>query len=69
MKLIEDWKTLWHRLWSVKLALLSALVSAGDVLVTYLMTGQPALLSIGAALFSLLAALMRLVAQPELHND
>lgn len=68
MKLIPDWRTLWHRLWSVRLSLLAALLSAIEVGVQTWLEGRPPLLMIGVMVMSLGASVARIVAQPKLHE-
>jgi hypothetical protein len=65
MELIEDWKKLAPRLWSVRLALVAALLSCLDVGYQLFLTGTPPIISLGAAFISLSAALARIVAQPK----
>lgn len=68
MKLIDDWKQKFPKLWSVRLALLSALLGVAEMTLPLFQTFVPpmtfALLSVAA---SLSAAVARIVAQPALH--
>ena len=70
MKFIEDARHLWLRLWSVRLALLSALLSAAEVAVPYLAPAAPShLFAILAGCVALAAAVARIVAQPALYVE
>ncbi len=66
MNLIPDWRRRWRKLWSIRLAALSALLSGAEVAVPYL-DGliRPHLLAALAAATAIAAALARLVAQPK----
>jgi len=70
VKLITDASRLWPRLWSVRLAVLSALLSACEVALPY---AAPSTQSIPWAalsgLVALAAAVARIVAQPALYRD
>lgn len=69
MTLIEGWKQKWHRLWSIRLSLLSALFGVLEIVLPYLQDSIPrwvfAGLSIACALW---AAYARLVPQPALSQ-
>ncbi|WP_454676679.1 DUF7940 domain-containing protein [Achromobacter marplatensis] len=69
MNLIRDWRRKFPRLWSVRLALLAALLSAVEVCMNLWLTGKPPLIVIGAGLFSLCAAIARVISQPRLNNE
>lgn len=66
MKLIDDWKAVAKRAWSMRLIALSAILSALEVAIPYLdhrfERGSFAVL---ALLVSLAAAVARILAQPE----
>lgn len=66
MQLIEDWKRQFPKLWSVRLALLAAVLSGLEVGVTFYLTGKPPMIAAGAMLVSIAAAVSRVVAQPSL---
>ncbi|HEX7687332.1 MAG TPA: hypothetical protein VF453_06485 [Burkholderiaceae bacterium] len=70
MKLIDDAGKTWHRLWSVRLAILAALLGAADAALPYIAPAHssPAFAALTAAV-SLAAAGARLVAQPKLQGD
>ena len=68
MKLIENWRAIWHRLWSVRLSLLAALLSAIEAGLSYWLSGQPPVVALLGSGVSLGAAIARLVAQPEVHD-
>ena len=64
MAFIEDWKRQFPKLWSVRLALLSAVFSAIEAGFNVYTTGQPPLIALSAMLVSLGSAIARVVAQP-----
>lgn len=72
MTFIEDAGKLWHRLWSVRLALLAALFSTGQLCIGYYAEGQSKTVIMGAAVFSLgsslASAFSRVVKQPKLRG-
>lgn len=66
MKLIEEWRSVAAKAWSVRLASLSALLSALEVFVQLTVPDHPAPWLAGvAAGVGLAAALARIVAQPK----
>ena len=69
MQLIADWKRKFPRLWSVRLALLAAIMSSIEVGMNLYLTGQPPLMASAVALISLGSAIARVVAQPSLAED
>lgn len=69
MQLINDWKRQFPRLWSVRLALLAAVLSAAEVGINVYITGQPPMMALSAMLVSLGSAIARIVAQPSLEAD
>ena len=69
MKLISDWKRIWYRLWSVRLALLTALFSAFEVTLQYYVDGQPSLIVFGSFALSIATAASRIVSQDNLYDD
>ena len=66
--LIPDWKLIWKRAWSVRLALLAALLSGIEVAVGVWATGNPPIFAGIAFVASLGAGIARIVAQPKLHE-
>jgi hypothetical protein len=69
MRLVQDAKRIWHRLWSVRLALLSALLSAIESCMNYIATGQAPVFVILAFFVSIGSVVARLVAQESLHES
>lgn len=69
MELIDNAGKVWHRLWSVRLAGLSVLLSAVDAGWQVHVTGQPPLLALATAAISAGAGFSRVVAQPKLRGD
>jgi membrane protein YdbS with pleckstrin-like domain len=66
MRLIKDWARIARRAWSVRLALLSALLGAVEIGVQFLAASQPTpYFAMAAAFTSLAAAIARIVAQPK----
>lgn len=64
MTFIDDWKQMFPRLWSVRLALLAAILSAFEVGFNLFATGTAPVIAVIAMLVSLCAAFARVVAQP-----
>ena len=70
MAWIEDARRLWPRLWSVRLAMLSALLSACEFALPYFAPSIPDRWFAGLAfMVALAAALARVIAQPKLHHE
>ncbi|MNE68242.1 hypothetical protein D3C76_1047410 [compost metagenome] len=69
MTLIEDWKQQFPKLWSVRLALLAAVISAFEVGFNLYATGQPPLIALSSMLVSLGSAIARIVAQPTVTGN
>lgn len=66
MKLIDDAKRTWHRLWSVRLALLSAALSGAEFAMPYIAPAQSSrTFAALAAVVSIGAGIARIVAQPK----
>jgi membrane protein YdbS with pleckstrin-like domain len=66
VKLLKDWAHIARRAWSVRFALLSALLGGAEIAVQFLAaTHQTPYFAMGAALTSVLAAVSRIVAQPK----
>lgn len=70
MKLVDDFRGVLRRAWSVRLALVSAVLSAAEVLLGLVMPDHPPLWLAGlASAVALAAALARIVAQPALRSE
>lgn len=70
MTLIPDAGKLWPQLWSVRLAALSAVLSAVEFALPYVAPAAPdRWFAAGAFVVAILAAGARVVAQPALHED
>lgn len=73
IRLLNDWRRVLHRAWSIRFSLLAAAFTAaevvvplfGDVLLDVMPRGAFVLLAFSA---SIGAAIARLVAQPEMHQ-
>lgn len=66
MKLLKDWGHICRRAWSVRFALLSAVLGAVEIGVQLLAATRPTpYFAMAAAASSLAAALARIVAQPK----
>jgi len=66
MNLIDNWKTVARKAWSVRLTLLAALAAIIGAVLPYLDQGGEAFVALSAIL-AVCSALSRLVAQPALH--
>lgn len=70
MKFLAGWQSVLRKAWSVRLALLSALLSAAEVAVQLLAAVSPRpWFAMAAAATSLAAAIARVVSQPQLASD
>lgn len=74
MNLIDDARHVWHRLWSVRLALLSALLSAAEFALPLIPDAVADMVGRGkfaaaAMIVSLAAGVARVVSQPKLHDE
>lgn len=70
MKLIDDARRVWPRLWSVRLSLLAAALGAIDAALPLIAPqGGGVRFALITAGVSLSAALARLVSQPKLHKE
>lgn len=66
MTLIDDWKHLAPRLWSIRLSLLSAILSAAEFAIPYFAPAVPSGRFAAAAMaVGLAAAVSRVIAQPK----
>jgi len=66
MKLLRDWAHICRRAWSVRLALLSAVLSAIEIALPYFAPATPSRrFAAAAAALALAAAIARIVAQPK----
>jgi hypothetical protein len=69
MNLIDNWKAVATKAWSMRLALLSAVLSAAEVALPYLDGAMPrGMFAVLALVVSISAAVARLIAQPEMHK-
>lgn len=69
MKLLPDWKRVARKAWSVKFALMAAVLGAAEVGVQLFAAVRPTpYLAMAAAVCSLAASIARLVAQPRMHD-
>jgi hypothetical protein len=69
LQLIDDWKHVAPRLWSVRLSLIAAAASSAQAGFEYFIAGQKPYIAVAAALFSFGSAASRIVAQPGLFED
>jgi len=69
LSLLDDWRKIARRAWSIRLSIVAAIFTAAEVVVPLfgdvLPRGAFVLLAFGA---SIGAAIARLVAQPEMHQ-
>lgn len=68
MRMIEDWRRVAPKLWSVRLSLLAALLSAVETGLNLHLTGTAPLVVVGSMCVSLVAAIARVVAQPSVQQ-
>lgn len=76
MRLVEDWRWVFAKAWSIKLALISALLQGATFVVPMVTPPHPSLafvvfsmlLQVAACLFALAAAGSRVVKQPALRE-
>jgi uncharacterized membrane protein len=68
MKLIDDWKTVAKKAWSVRLTLLSALAAIIGAVLPYLDQGGEAFVALSAIL-AVFSALSRVIVQPALREE
>ena len=70
MKLIDNARKVILKAWSIRLALISALLSATEVALTYVAPERPSgLFALGAFVVAIAAAISRIIAQPSMHSD
>lgn len=69
MQLIDDCRDVWYKLWSVRLALGAALLSALEVAWNVYVTDKAPWLALLSFIISLSAAGARVIAQPKIHAD
>ena len=70
VKMLPDWSKLLRRAWSVRLALLSAALSAVEVALPIMAPSMPSgRFAIASAVVAFAAAVARLVAQPKMRDD
>lgn len=69
MKLIDEWGRVLRRAWSVRLALLSALLSAVEIGVQLWAPGQGGKAAAAAAVVALAAGVARIVSQAKMRGD
>lgn len=68
--LINDADAVWHKLWSVRLSLLAAVLEGVNAFLGYVVPDHPGpILAILAAGVSAAAAIARVIAQPALKKD
>lgn len=69
MKLIDDWRKKFPKLWSVRLSLLAGVASGIEAGYQTWLTGQPPWVVIFSCLISFFAAGARIIAQPSVTNN
>lgn len=69
MKLIDDWKRQFPRLWSVRFAMAAAVMSGVEVGMNVYLTGKPPTIAVIVMLVSAASAVSRVVAQPSLTGN
>lgn len=68
-QLIDDWKRVAPKLYSVRFALVAAICAAAQAGFEYFLAGQKPWAAIAAFLFSAASAVSRVIAQPGLLDD
>ena len=68
-QLIDDWKRVAPKLYSVRFALIAAICAAAQAGFEYFLAGQKPWAAIAAFLFSAASAVSRVIAQPGLLDD
>ena len=67
--IISNWRDVVRKAWSIRLAIMASVLSAGEVAVQLLAPAYPGpWFAGGSALLCLAATLARIVAQPKLHD-
>jgi hypothetical protein len=70
MQLLDDWKAILTRAWSMRFMLLASLFGALELaLPAFEGLMPPKVFAVASLTFTFLAAISRLVAQPSLHPD
>lgn len=70
MELLADWKKVFRKAWSVRLALLSAVLSGVEIGVQLLASARPTpYFAMAAAVSSMAAGIARVVSQPKMHDE
>lgn len=70
LPLVDNWKRLARKAWSIRLNLLCTVVCAADVAVQYIAPKDPSVgFTVFVGLLSLAAGVARLVPQPKMHED
>lgn len=70
MKLIDDWRRIIRRAWSVRFAALAAVFSVVEAAMPFLLPAFPPHVAASiAALMAVLSLVSRLVAQPKMHDE
>lgn len=69
MKLIDDWKKQFPRLWSVRMSLASALATGAETGMNLYANNTPRPLVIAACIVSIAAAIFRIIAQPKVTGN
>lgn len=69
MNLVRDWKRLIHKTWSIRLAILSALLSGAEVVLPMFVDAMPRNVFAGLSMIAAVAAgVSRVVAQPRMYE-
>lgn len=69
MKLLQDWKNILRRAWSIRLSIIAALFSGAEVILPLFVDSIPRnLFAVLSFLTVVGAGIARVVAQPEIHR-
>lgn len=69
ISLIEDWRRIAPKLWSVRLSILAAVAASAQAGFEYFMAGQKPIIAVVAAVLALGSAVSRIISQPGLIDD
>lgn len=70
MRLLWNWKQVLKKAWSIRFALISAVLSAMEFVIPYVSPAEPnGLFALAAGAVSLASALARIIAQPSLWRS
>lgn len=69
LTLIDNWQTVWHKLWSARLSLLAGLLGVAQSSFDYYTSGEPPVVVILMTVTAFSAFVARFIAQPDASAD